>query len=561
MAPHKGLFEKRLKKLTRRNVLRDLRLYLLPLLVLVGGLAVTLHLYTTMLEWDEQKKQIQQIKQKRVRRNRNNEFRLHSRIRLEAVQSVFQRQLELLEALRLLFTKRFHVERENFHAFATIPLQRHPEILGYFWIPRVEPADMDEFQKMVLSSGAQEADSQRQGATKSFPESTDSPFWPVMYATPSKVAQKWVGENAKNHPLLERGLSRMSQTPDSSPSFALSRQKNGNVRQASLILPVQQPGPVFENGEKEITYEQGAVAVLIDLSRLLDEALSSFEEKRFTMYFLDAEGRLIGTYGKNEGISDIEKALGEEDPTDTSELPLWRSHWRPVAGVEWEVVSIPAFGKQDKYPDDADNIRERARIALSLGIIISILTSGYLFTMYREVKHRREAEKELRKMARHDSLTGLLNHRTFFEELQLEIKRGERYQRPLSLLMIDLDYFKQVNDNYGHQLGDTVLENIGQIVKNKAREVDFAGRYGGEEFAVALPETRASEARQLAERIRGECASQSYQSAENSFSVTCSIGIAGCRETSITAEELVAKADIALYEAKKNGRNQTVLYE
>ncbi len=157
-----------------------------------------------------------------------------------------------------------------------------------------------------------------------------------------------------------------------------------------------------------------------------------------------------------------------------------------------------------------------------------------------------------------DSLTSLNNRRCFDEIILKESERSERYSHPTSLIMLDLDHFKEVNDNFGHQTGDMVLKNLGKILRDEVRLSDTPCRYGGEEFAIILPETRLDEARRIAERIRKTIARQELLTPNNNvkFNVTASIGVASTEQNDTL--DLVECADQALYQAKKSGRNQTV---
>lgn len=158
-------------------------------------------------------------------------------------------------------------------------------------------------------------------------------------------------------------------------------------------------------------------------------------------------------------------------------------------------------------------------------------------------------------MAITDGLTGLFNHRRSHEILRQEIKRAKRYQRPLSILMLDVDSFKSFNDTYGHPQGDVLLCSIAKILKKSVRNVDFVGRYGGEEFVVILPETMRSDAFILAERIRESIASEPFMTTGQVINKTVSIGVASFPDDAEEATQLVQMADEALYRAKRAGKN------
>jgi diguanylate cyclase (GGDEF)-like protein len=167
------------------------------------------------------------------------------------------------------------------------------------------------------------------------------------------------------------------------------------------------------------------------------------------------------------------------------------------------------------------------------------------------------SKAQLWEMAVNDSLTGLHVRRYFMVRFQEEVSRTERYDKTLSVVMADLDYFKAVNDTFGHTAGDKVLKAVGEYLHGSIRDVDCVGRYGGEEFILLLPETEKAAAQRLAERLRKGIA---VLDLGNLPKVTISMGIASFPEDGKNADELLLKADAALYEAKNKGRNRVVGY-
>ncbi len=155
-----------------------------------------------------------------------------------------------------------------------------------------------------------------------------------------------------------------------------------------------------------------------------------------------------------------------------------------------------------------------------------------------------------------DPLTGLANRGSALAELQNRFGLSQRYGRPLSVVVCDLDHFKQVNDTYGHGAGDFVLHTFGERLIATLREADLAGRIGGEEFLMVLPETDLAGARPFAERLRKAIAATPIQLASGGLTVTCSMGIAERTGDDLNAGQLLARADAALYRAKGGGRNQ-----
>jgi diguanylate cyclase (GGDEF)-like protein len=167
--------------------------------------------------------------------------------------------------------------------------------------------------------------------------------------------------------------------------------------------------------------------------------------------------------------------------------------------------------------------------------------------LFEEVEHR----------ARTDFLTGLPNHRFFQATLTVELGRAQRHNHPLSLLMIDLDFLKEVNDRFGHPSGDMVIRAVAETIRSGCREIDFAARYGGEEFTVILPETPLAGAIQVADRIRERIAAERIPRIGN---ITASVGVSNYPVNALTKEDLIRIADQALYVAKNGGRDRVAYF-
>ncbi len=170
--------------------------------------------------------------------------------------------------------------------------------------------------------------------------------------------------------------------------------------------------------------------------------------------------------------------------------------------------------------------------------------------MYKELEH---TNQELERLAKYDMLSGLLNRPTLFSTLDVEIERSLRTELPLSGIMLDLDHFKTVNDNYGHQCGDTVIRSIGHCLKDGLRKYDFAGRYGGEEFFIILPNTTIDQASIIAERFREKIEQLSIDCSGETVAISASLGIAQFREGE-SREMWLSRTDKAMYMSKQLGR-------
>ena len=168
--------------------------------------------------------------------------------------------------------------------------------------------------------------------------------------------------------------------------------------------------------------------------------------------------------------------------------------------------------------------------------------------------------EQANKLAVTDGLTGISNRENMEKSLLSEFERSTRYNSPLSVILLDVDNFKEVNDTYGHQKGDEVLIAFGTLLKKMCRSNDIAARYGGEEFLMVLPQSNAQGAFKIAERVREEMMKMGFAANESNFTVTASCGVAELNTDSMeNIDQLVALADQALYEAKNGGRNKTII--
>ena len=169
-----------------------------------------------------------------------------------------------------------------------------------------------------------------------------------------------------------------------------------------------------------------------------------------------------------------------------------------------------------------------------------------------------EKNRELHQLSITDGLTDLYNRKHLMDLFDMEMARARRYRIPFSVLIADIDYFKKINDTYGHLAGDSVLRRIADTLRHTVRECDHVGRYGGEEFLIILPNSDAAGAMKMAQRIRGQISQLSFYNDGNEISMTISVGVAQCHNDEDSVEAILGRADSALYQAKAGGRNQVI---
>ena len=197
---------------------------------------------------------------------------------------------------------------------------------------------------------------------------------------------------------------------------------------------------------------------------------------------------------------------------------------------------------------------------LHIRVHCSVTASGGRMLTYCNVTDLIQNAKLLEELATIDSLTGLHNRRHFMATAEAEWARFQRYQRPLSMLMVDIDHFKSVNDRYGHAVGDEAIKFVALACKQDLRGSDMVGRLGGEEFALLLPETDSARASIVAERIRERVAAQFLSTHKIQFRITISVGVAEASASMSGVDALLRSADLALYQAKEEGRNRVVIW-
>jgi diguanylate cyclase (GGDEF)-like protein/PAS domain S-box-containing protein len=211
------------------------------------------------------------------------------------------------------------------------------------------------------------------------------------------------------------------------------------------------------------------------------------------------------------------------------------------------------------WSGEIENVKKDGMRFWSLANVSTFVHPQYgevWLSIHQDITERKKMENELERQARIDMLTGLNNRRHFFELAERELARAKRHGEPLSALMLDADHFKLFNDNYGHHIGDMVLQKLSEVCAQVLRENDILGRIGGEEFAILLPETDGSQALDAAERLRQAVANAEVQFAPDELiRFTVSIGVTSLVATDAKVDTLLKRSDEALYEAKNAGRN------
>lgn len=262
-------------------------------------------------------------------------------------------------------------------------------------------------------------------------------------------------------------------------------------------------------------------------------------------HFVDLIGGVRFDHG--EGFSGW--VAKQRKPVLLTELSRGRRHDDAVMGsflsvplvVQGDLIGVLNVSHSEPRSFDADHLR-----------LLSLIAGQAAATIQRLLMY-----EDMRRLAITDDLTNICNRRHFLECLQNEIDRARRYETPFSVLFLDIDNFKEINDSFGHHVGDRILAELGSVLKYWARKSDLVARYGGEEFAILLPMTDKSRARCAAERLRVRIEKHTFYRRKK---LTVSIGIAGFPEDGESAEQILGRVDEALYMAKQTGRNRSCAF-
>ena len=296
----------------------------------------------------------------------------------------------------------------------------------------------------------------------------------------------------------------------------------------------------------------GLATILIDFDVLLDEVGLHAPDRPLNVAIRGQDG--LGTEG--------DVFFG--DPSVFASAPLTADVLLP--GGSWEVAALPAGGWPTRPPGQWWRWGAGALFAVTVALLGWTLMRNLARlraaneALQAEITERKHLEARLQELARVDPLTGVANRRRFFEAADEEISRSRRYGHPLSVLMIDLDHFKRVNDTYGHAVGDEALKAVTRTCVEILRENDVFARIGGEEFVAALPETGLDVAMSVADRLLDAIAHTPLAAGPGGerVTLTVSIGVTALASDDADVDAILNRADAAMYEAKRNGRNQIV---
>ncbi len=288
---------------------------------------------------------------------------------------------------------------------------------------------------------------------------------------------------------------------------------------------------------------------LVESQRLLSAAVA---QSPMSIVVADASGSIVFVndgFTRTTGYSWAE-AIGENPrvlKSGHTPMPVYEELWSALtSGRPW-------FGEFLNKKKNGELYWEEARIS---PIVDAIGRITHFLAVKEDITQRKEMEEELKRLATTDPLTGVANRRRFLEEVEMELARHRRFQKPSSLLMLDIDHFKHTNDTHGHAMGDALLKHLAGLSRLRLRRLDLFGRLGGEEFGILLPGTDGPGARIFADQFRAFVADNPLPSSMGPLPMTISIGVTGFDPGDEGPDSILVRADQALYRAKTNGRNR-----
>jgi diguanylate cyclase (GGDEF)-like protein len=340
----------------------------------------------------------------------------------------------------------------------------------------------------------------------------------------------------------------------------------------SVLLPVLWRSfmPYYGNSRVRIRLVKNVLPVLaVDASSVLTievNANMTVQDDNSPPYEETGADRRQGLLADNALSLDLVSALaGDRLLTETEKLRL--DYLKKSRGSKFFSDLLYSITHQYFPQDVAEGLwtevlrhKYEMSTALMRNVRIAVATLDYLSNITTNMNSATIVGEhdiaEIVGLSMRDGLTGLFNHTYFYQQIDMEVRRYVRYDTAISLVLIDIDDFKKVNDAFGHQEGDRILAAMGKKLASVARDSDICCRYGGEEFAIILPMTDVDVACVIADRLRTELVAVLP---DGRTMATVSMGVASCGEKTRTSQELVKKADRALYQAKKNGKNRVVI--
>ncbi len=476
--------------------------------------------------------------------NERHIFQSRADLLVRDIQGAVENNADALRALRGYVQAEGTPSPAGWHAFLASlnAASRYPGISSFQYDQRVEAAARDAFDRKAMEEGRPPIwDFQNgRGARPRVAES----YFPILLTEPNDPAILSFDSSSREDSRVQGQIPAMERARLAlGPPFRL--------QQAPQAWVVPLVAPIFAANPNPATQEERKAALrgFVTLIMAPDEVFKDLGDKELldlTIYdgAASSKGAVIFSRGPNAGDARL---------MQSQELKLLDRSWTvETRGTAW----WNGLGRRDSWQAAGSGI------AISLGLLAAIIALALareraLVLADRMTRELREANRALVDLATTDALTTLLNRRAMDIRLTEEEARATRERAPLALITLDVDFFKHVNDKYGHAMGDVVLRNLGRLLREATRLTDHAGRMGGEEFLLVCPNTDAAGAAVLAEQMRSRFEAMEHQDGEERIRCTASFGVTASEgDAPIGMDRLLKRADRALYLAKRNGRNR-----
>ncbi len=490
------------------------------------------------------------------------EFERRSGNRAAALQKAIDHEMEILYSISGLYAASREVTRRQFREFVKGILPRGEKaIQALEWVPRVLDSDRSAYEEAARRDGL--VDFQiTEGRAKGQIARAErrSEYFPIYYVEPLEGNETLLGFDMASNDASRAALGWVR---DAGEAVATERfrlaQEVGRPYGFLIFNPIYRIGAPHDTVEARRENLVGYVLGVYRIGDMVKESLRNLDAGGIDIYLYEEwsgarESFLYGDRSRSWKVVN----LAEEDEAKVRSGMHWQTEV-DVPGRRWSLLFYPTkefLASQRTW---------QARGVLAGGLVLTVMLGTYLLVVLgRTIKIEQvvaERTAELKRLATTDTLTRLYNRAYFTSKLEEEFHRAERYHGPLSLMLLDIDHFKTVNDTLGHQAGDAYLEAIAGLVARSVRQVDTVARYGGEEFAIILPNTDLAETMVLAERLREQVEAFDVSFGPHTIRRTVSIGVASYNAGEAkTTETFLKEADHALYAVKKGGRNGVVPY-
>ena len=467
------------------------------------------------------------------------------------LQNGWNEYVNKLTAVRALFESSNEVTRAEFESFTQRLLKGESAVQNLSWIPRVRRNEREAFELAARRSGVPDYQIKAMTAgDETVPSPQKDEYWPIYFSSLPRTS-RILGVDVMSQPKLREQLQRAGDDDHLAciPSFRLHN-TTGELRRGVLFsLPVYQRRDFLQSVDDRRESLIGFVHGALLLTEMVDNVINAS---------LVPQGIDIYIYASDAAPTvpplHVHGSRLRAQPADalTENQATTGLHWRGdiTAGTEsWTLVARPT-------PDGPLTPRyDRAWIVFVACLLITTLIAAYLMASARHAQRLMKVNKRVSELARSDALTGLANRRAFVEQLSGAFARVRRGGEPFAVLYFDLDHFKDVNDTLGHRMGDLLLQEVAERVRNVVRSIDLVARFGGDEFAVLQTGVQHSDAAGMLAGKINDIVAAPYRIEGNEIHISASVGIALNSDEVNDPESIMMQADLALYLAKEDGRN------